>query len=126
MPKNVLVIDDEQEVCALVKSILEREGEFKVSIATRGSDGLYQAKRYKPDLVILDLMMPDLDGTEVAQNLLQDSTTKHIPIIFLTALAQKEEVESGMIRERNLIAKPVSPQELIHRVKQVLSGEPQS
>jgi DNA-binding response OmpR family regulator len=121
MPKNVLVVDDEQDVCSLVKSILEREGEFKVSIAICGRDGLYQAKRYKPDLVILDLMMPDLDGTEVAQTLLEDPSTKDIPIIFLTALAQKDEVESGMIRERNLIAKPVSPEELIYRVKEVLS-----
>lgn len=122
MGKKILIIDDEEEVCYFIKSILERELDSKVLISTRGLLGIEIAKRELPDLIILDLMMPDIDGSEVAQVLLQNSVTKDIPIVFLTALVQKKEVtsERGIIKGRKFIAKPVTPQELIHRVKEVL------
>lgn len=125
MEKKILVIDDEESVCFFIKSILERELDCKVLISTRGFSGIEIAKREHPDLVILDLMMPDIHGSEVAEILLQHHLTRDIPIIFLTALIRKEEVASqqGIIKGRKFIAKPVTPQELIRRVKEVLKRE---
>ncbi len=120
--QKILIIDDEEDLCHFVKLNLERTGRFDVLVATRAQAGIDLAKINQPDLILLDILMPDMDGSQVAENLLLEPTTAKIPIVFLTALAQKKEVESaeGVIGGRTFIAKPVSPQELIARIEIVL------
>ena len=120
--QKILIIDDEEDFCHFVKLNLERAGKFQVSVATNAQTGISLAKINQPDLILLDILMPDMDGSQVAENLLLEPTTKNIPIVFLTALAQKKEIESaeGVIGGRTFIAKPVTPQELIARIEMVL------
>src|SRR3990167_7780639 len=119
---KILIIDDEDDFCHFVKLNLERAGKFQVSVATGALAGINLAKSQQPDLILLDVLMPDMDGSQVAEDLLLEPTTKNIPIVFLTALAQKKEIESaeGVIGGRTFIAKPVTPQELIARIDMVL------
>jgi CheY-like chemotaxis protein len=120
--RKLLIIDDEEDFCYFVKLNLERTGKFQVSVASQARAGISLAKANQPDLILLDILMPDMDGSQVAEDLLLEPTTKNIPIVFLTALAQKKEVESaeGVIGGRTFIAKPVTPQELIARIETVL------
>ena len=123
-PVHVLAIDDEESFTFFVKLNLETktDDDFKVTTANSGEEGLKLAKALRPDLILLDIMMPDMSGAEVAEELLQDTRTKNIPIIFITALVKKEEVdkESGLMGGREFIAKPVSKEELIMRIKTTL------
>ena len=119
---KILIIDDEENFCHFVKLNLERTGRFEVLVATRAQTGISLAQKNSPDLILLDILMPDMDGSMVAENLLQDPATKKIPIVFLTALAQRKEVESsdGLIGGRTFIAKPVTSQELMSRIDLIL------
>ncbi len=119
---KILMIDDEEDLTYFVRLNLEKTGKFTVFTTPRGSEGIKLAKSEKPDLILLDLLMPEMDGGQVAAQLMADASTKKIPIIFLTALAQKEQVDAGQgkIGGRDYIAKPVTPEELIARIKSVL------
>jgi CheY-like chemotaxis protein len=124
---KILIIDDEESVGVLVKRNLEHTGEFSVFIAQNGRDGIALAKLEKPDLILLDVVMPEMEGPDVAEALLKEETTKHIPIIFLTAIVTKEDIgqeSMGGIGGRNYIAKPVSTHKLIECIKKVLEGAP--
>lgn len=120
--RKVLIIDDEEDFCHFVKLNLERSGQFEVLVATKAMAGIGMAKKNLPDLILLDILMPDMDGSLVAETLLQEPATKKIPILFLTALAQKNEVESsgGIIGGRTFLAKPITPDELVARINSVL------
>lgn len=122
--KKILLIDDEEGFCSLVKLNLEKTKRFEVLTSTSGLEGIEIAKDKQPDLILLDIYMPDMEGSEVAEHLLEDATTKDIPIIFLTALVDKETVElgGGIIGKREFIAKPVAPKELISRIEAILAG----
>jgi DNA-binding response OmpR family regulator len=114
--KKILLIDDEKDFCFFVKQILERSGRFQVGIAHTGETGLTLAQQNKPDLIILDVMMPNMSGPDVADALLRNELLKSVPILFLTALVTEEEIGSRLMREiggRNFIAKPVEAQKLI-------------
>ncbi|MBF0505784.1 MAG: response regulator [Nitrospirae bacterium] len=119
---KILMIDDEEDFAYFVRLNLEKTGKFTVFTAPRGSEGIKLAKSEQPDLILLDLVMPEMDGGQVAAQLLAHTSTKKIPIIFLTALAQKEQVEDcdGNIGGRDYIAKPVTSEELIVRIESVL------
>ncbi|MGD0281151.1 MAG: response regulator [Dissulfurispiraceae bacterium] len=119
---KILMIDDEEDFSYAVRLNLEKTGKFTVVTALKGEEGIKLAKSEKPDLILLDLIMPGMDGGQVAAQLLDSDSTKKIPIIFLTALAQKEQVEAcdGKIGGRDYIAKPVAPDELIARIESVL------
>lgn len=120
--KTILIIDDEEDFSYFVKLNLEKTGEFSVLSAADGTEGIEIAKKVKPDLVLLDILMPKMSGSDVAHELVNDPKTKDIPIIFLTALIKKEEAAKGEgeIGGRNFIAKPVTVAELIKRVKLAL------
>lgn len=119
---KILIIDDEEDFCHFVKLNLERTGQFEVLVATKAMAGIGMAKKNLPDLILLDILMPDMDGSQVAETILQEPATKKIPILFLTALAQKKEVESsgGVIGGRTFLAKPITADELVARIKSVL------
>ncbi|PKN77087.1 MAG: two-component system response regulator [Deltaproteobacteria bacterium HGW-Deltaproteobacteria-10] len=121
---RILIIDDEESFTFFVKLNLETDPRFKVTTANRGEEGLKIAKAEKPDLILLDMMMPGMFGTEVAQKLLEDSSTKDIPIIFLTAAIKKDKVEKEqtMIGGREMLAKPINKDELIGRIEATLKN----
>ncbi len=120
--KKILVIDDEEKFCKIVKMALEAKGQYSVSTSTRGKEGIALAKAKKPDLILLDIMMPGMPGAQVAEELLEDSSLHSVPIIFVTAVISKEEVErnGGFIGGRNFIAKPVTREELCRRIDSLL------
>jgi len=120
--KKILIIDDEENFCRLVKLNLEETGKFEVLISTKGAQGIELAKSERPDLILLDIIIPDMDGSGVAECLLNDPTTKYIPIIFLTAIVEERQVKDskGMIGGREFIAKPVKLEELIRRIEKAL------
>lgn len=125
MAKKILIIDDEDDFCYFVKLNLEQTGKFEVLVATNGAVGINLAKTQQPDLILLDILMPGMNGSEVAEILLNDTATRHIPVVFLTALAKKGEVEKskGRIGGREFIAKPVTTEELIFKIESILGKE---
>jgi CheY-like chemotaxis protein len=122
---RILVIDDEEDICHFSKSILEKTGKFEVLASTDALTGINLAKNHRPDLILLDINMPKMDGGAVAQNLLENKSTSEIPIVFLTALLRKAEVEenTGKIGGHFFIAKPVDPKELIKKIELILKIE---
>ena len=116
--KSILIIDDEKDVVDSVSGFLKRNG-YDVFGASTGQEGLKIAREELPSLIILDLMLPDIDGSDVAAQLLNNLTTKEIPIIFLTAIVTKSEQEATgeFIANRCIIAKPCSSEEILSLVK---------
>jgi len=121
--KKILLIDDEKDFCFFVKCNLEDTGEFKVIATSSGKKGIKLACKEKPDLILLDLNMPEMSGGEVAQFLSDRPDTKSIPIVFLTALITEDEVGSesmANIGGNNFIAKPIGTKDLIANIKKML------
>ena len=119
--KLILCIEDEPEMIDLIRLILTRRG-FEVIGANGGKEGLESIRKEKPDLVLLDLMMPDMDGWEVYQQMKADQKSKDIPVIVVTAKAQSIDKVLGLhiAKVDDYIAKPFSPQELLASVDNVL------
>ena len=117
---SVLIIDDEAPIRLLCKVNLEAEG-MDVLEAADGPTGLEQARENTPDVVLLDVMMPGLDGWQVAEHLLQDERTSEIPIIFLTARAEFRDRARGLdIGGVDYVTKPFNPLELAPLVRELL------
>ncbi len=117
MPQLILVVDDEPKVARLARDYLEKHG-FRVLTASDGQSALTAARREKPDLVILDLMLPQIDGREVCRILRRESD---VPIIMLTALSEKIDQVTGLeIGADDYITKPFSPRALVARVRALL------
>ena len=119
--KLVVCIEDEQEMIDLVQLILGRRG-FKVEGANGGLEGLEKVQQKKPDLVLLDLMMPDMDGWEVYQRMKSDESLREIPVIVITAKAQSIDKVLGLhiAKVDDYITKPFGPQELLESVEKIL------
>ena len=119
--KCVLCVEDEPEMIDLIRLILGRRG-FEVKGATGGVEGLRMIREEHPDLILLDLMMPDMDGWEVYQQIKADEKTKGIPVIVVTAKAQSIDKVLGLhiAKVDDYIAKPFSPQDLLSSIEKVL------
>ena len=119
--KVVICIEDEPEMIDLVQLILGRKG-FELVGAVGGREGLETVRRLKPDLVLLDLMMPDMDGWEVYQKMKADDELKSIPVIVVTAKAQSIDKVLGLhiAKVDDYVTKPFGPQELLQSVNKVL------
>lgn len=116
-----MVVDDEEEVLALMSATLEGGEGFKVLLARDGAEALEMARREKPDLLFLDIMMPKLNGYEVCRELKKDPATASITIIMLTALAQDSERAKAMEAGADgYFTKPFSPTALLNKVEEVL------
>jgi len=119
--KKILLIDDEEAFTRMVKLNLEYTGKYTVRIENKGSLSLQAAKAFRPDLILLDIMMPDMDGSEVAQQLKAEEICKDVPVVFLTALVTKKETEGHCcpdIGGHPFIAKPVNLKDLISCIEQ--------
>ena len=119
--KRVVCIEDEPEMIDLVRLILGRKG-FDVIGANGGIEGLDTVRREKPDLVLLDLMMPDMDGWEVYQQMKADPKLRDIPVVVVTAKAQSIDKVLGLhiAKVDDYITKPFGPQELLESVAKIL------
>ena len=120
--RKILIIDDEEKFCRAIKKALELKTDFQVLTATQGEEGVRLAKTQKPDVILLDIMMPGMFGTQVAENLLEDPVTSSIPIIFVTAIVNQQEIQgSNYIAGGHIfLAKPVSIAEVIKKINEVL------
>ena len=121
--EKILIVDDERDALRILEKELAARG-YSIIAADNGNDALNLAKSEHPDLIVLDIWMPDMDGSEVAARLKEDLTTKDIPIIFLTCLFQKrEEEEQGrVVAGKVLMAKPYSISALSTRIREILTG----
>ena len=118
--KKILVVEDERDILQLVKLYLEKEG-YRVSTAATGPDGLKAARAEHPDLLVLDLMLPDMDGLEICKRLRGDQQTATLPIIMLTAKAEESDTVIGLeLGADDYVTKPFSPKALVARVKALL------
>ena len=122
--KKVLCIEDEKEMIDLIKLILERRG-FEVLGALGGKEGLEVIRREKPDLILLDLMMPEVDGWEVYRQMKADEQLKDIPVVVVTAKAQSIDKVLGLhiAKVDDYVTKPFGPQELLRSIDKVLAIE---
>ncbi|NLG64357.1 MAG: response regulator transcription factor [Actinobacteria bacterium] len=120
---SVLVVDDEQDILELVEYNLAREG-YKVLTVSTGEDALRVTRSQLPDIVVLDLMLPGVDGLEVCRLLKSGETTQHIPIVMLTAKGDEADVVAGLeLGADDYVTKPFSPRVLMARIKAVLRRE---
>ena len=120
MSSRVLIVEDEPDIRELVVHHLKREG-YQVSAAASGEEALRQVQAAPPDLVLLDLMMPAMDGLEVCRRLRQDPATASLPIVMLTAKGDEIDRVLGLeIGADDYVVKPFSPKELLARVRAVL------
>ncbi len=120
MKEKILIVDDERDIIKMLDYNLKKEG-FRVISAYDGEDAIDSALKERPDLIVLDLMLPGLDGLEVCKTIKKENETANIPIIMLTAKAQEADKIVGLeLGADDYITKPFSPRELIARIKAVL------
>ncbi len=118
--KKILIVEDEQDILQLVKHYLEKEG-FRSITTMSGLEGLKKVKEEKPDLVVLDLMLPEIDGLEVCKRLRSVPDTAMLPILMLTAKAEESDTIVGLeLGADDYVTKPFSPKALVARVKALL------
>jgi len=121
MPSGtVLVVDDDPVIVNLLRVNFEIEG-YTVLTATTGEAGLTQARSGVPDVIVLDVMMPGMDGIEVARRLRSEEDTRKIPIIMLSAKAQSSDIQAGLLVADEYVTKPFEPIELLDRVATALA-----
>ena len=118
--QQILVIEDEEDILEIITYNLTNEG-YRVAGVTSGEDGLKAAKNAPPNLIVLDLMLPGIDGLEVCKILKHDDRTAHIPIVMLTAQGEETDIVTGLeLGADDYITKPFSPRVLIARVRALL------
>ena len=119
--KKILLVDDEEQSLFFLSKTLSRHG-YDVITASKGKDAVFFAKSNQPDVIVLDIAMPDMDGGDVAQALDDNPATQNIPIIFLTALMTKEEesLKSAGKRVVQMLSKPANEEDLISALNKAL------
>lgn len=119
--RTILIVDDEKNLLLALESLLTTQG-YSVVTASRGRDAVVLANSRHPDLIILDVMLPDMDGPNIAEELKANRKTEDIPIIFLTALLSKKEEKLNRADGNNIvIAKPYDAERLINEIEKLLS-----
>ncbi|PQV63201.1 two-component system response regulator [Abditibacterium utsteinense] len=123
MAKRILAVDDEKHILRLVQINLEKAG-YEVVTASNGREALESVAAQKPALIVMDVMMPEMDGLEALQTLKNDAATADIPVVMLTAKAQDADVFQGWQSGADLyLTKPFNPIELLTFVKRILSAQ---
>ena len=120
MATHIIIVEDDEDIAALVAFNLERQG-WKCTLIHHGSEGWDEIRRSLPDCVILDMMLPGMDGLEIFRNMKENETTRDIPTLFLTARAELEDRLEGLrLGADDYISKPFSSKELVLRVRNIL------
>jgi len=120
MPKEILIVDDEPDVVVPIQFLMEQQG-YRVMAAERGEDALDLIYHYKPDLVILDIMLPGIDGYEVCEIIRLDLNYRDVKIMFLTAKGREVDIAKGLALGADAyLTKPFSNDELVAKVKELL------
>lgn len=124
--KKILIVDDEVDLTMLVKLNLEKTGRYEVRAENRALKALAAGREFKPDLVLLDVMMPDLDGGDVLAQFKDDSNLKNVPVVFLTATVLKEDLakQGGTIGGHPFIPKPFRAEVLLERIEKMIPPDP--
>ena len=122
--RKILIIDDEKKFCEMVKKNLEATGNFEVQYQVQGKEGLATALSFRPDLAIIDIMFPDIEGYEVAAQIKKHERFKKLPVIFLSAIVKKgqKEIYGGLVDgvpfiAKPLLSKPVNTKDLIQCIE---------
>src|SRR6476620_9923404 len=123
MAKKILAVDDEKHIVRLVQINLQKAG-YEVATANTGREALERVKEFGPDLIVMDVMMPEMDGFEALKKLKENAATREIPVIMLTAKAQDADVFRGWQSGADLyLTKPFNPAELLSFVKRLLASQ---
>jgi two-component system alkaline phosphatase synthesis response regulator PhoP len=123
--ERILVVDDEEDLLELIRYNLSKEG-YRVTCAASGEQAVREARANPPDLILLDLLLPSVDGLEVCKLLKNDARTKHVPIIMLTAKSEEADIVTGLeLGADDYITKPFSPRVLVARIKAVVRSRAQ-
>ena len=120
---RVLIIDDEVDFCYFIQKNLMRDGRFQVFVASNGKDGIDVAENELPDIILLDLFMPDMPGEDVATALKENIKTADIPILFVTALATSDDIANpyeNKIGNNYIMPKPIRTKKLIETILYIL------
>lgn len=124
MAHRILIADDEPNIVLALEYLMKNEG-YEVQTVTDGEDALRAIEKSRPDLILLDIMMPNLDGYEVCQRIRSDPSMKDIVIIMLTAKGREVEREKGLALGADFyISKPFSTREVVKKVREILPGNP--
>ena len=122
--RKVLLAEDEEDIRKVAQISLQFRGGWEVALASNGEECLAKAASDPPDLILLDCMMPKLDGYETCRRLKQDPSLRHIPVIFLTAKAQEVEMKKGLsLGAVGYLIKPFNPMSLAAEISQILEGQ---
>ncbi len=121
-PIRILVIDDEPAFTRMVKLNMENAGNYIVETLNESPNARIVAKEFKPDIILLDVVMPEADGGDVATLIREGSTTKNIPILFVSAMVSRKESNQGLYESggEHFLAKPVNAETLTHAISQIL------
>lgn len=123
MSQKILIVEDEPNIVVPLQFLLEQNG-YQISVADNGEDALDIVSEVEPDLILLDIMLPGIDGYEVCENIRQNEDTKHTKIIFLSALGREIDIVKGMALDADAyIVKPFSILEIIDKVKELLEAD---
>jgi len=120
--KNILVIEDNHAILDVITLILQSEA-YKVTGLNKSADMLANIRESEPDLVILDIMLPDADGRELLKQLRSDETTAHIPVLLISARYTEDNVEHGEYKPNGFLAKPFDIDDLLDRIEGILAGK---
>ena len=125
MPQaKILIVEDEKDVLELIRYNLNKAG-YETETALTGWQALDQAIEFQPDLILLDIMLPEIDGLEVCENLKDNSITKNIPVVMLTAKDTEQDIIEGLkTGASDYLTKPFSPRVLLARIKDILRQSP--
>ncbi|RZK79439.1 MAG: response regulator transcription factor [Pedobacter sp.] len=120
--KNILVIEDNHAILDVITLILQSEA-YKVSGLNKSSDMMSHIETFKPDLIILDIMLPDADGRELLKQIRSEIKTASIPVLMISARYTEENVEHGEFKPNGFLAKPFDIDELLDRIEGILGGK---
>ena len=118
-PKTVLVVDDQADIATIIRLTLEAEG-YQILVASNGQQALQAVEEHAPDMLVMDVMMPEMSGFQALRHLKESEKTNHIPIIMLTAKSEEADILNGWLRGADLyMTKPFDPWELIANVNRI-------
>ena len=117
---KILIIDDEPNFTQMIKLNLQEKGPYNIRVENQGAKAIEAAKAFSPDIIFLDIVMPDMDGPQILAQCRQDPQLKNIPVVFLTALVTKDEVtiDGSVIAGNAFLAKPVTTEQLVECIKE--------